>query len=255
MPRIVVSFAKLEKVRKYKEALQGSRGSGARGLELVDAWSQEPPYGDWAELLEGADGLLLTGGSDVEPWRYGETEHPEAEVEKTPARDEMEWSLLEAARAERLPVLGICRGHQAVNAFLGGTLWQDLAEVNETAKASHDCRDGDRRRPAHGIEVVSAAHPLGELLASAGELTVNSLHHQAVRDPGAGMATLARGPGGIVEATALEDPDWWVWSVQWHPEELVEPADAPVHRELFDRFLEAAEGVARRRRGATAVAR
>lgn len=248
MPRIVVSYAKPDRARRYKDALRESAGPE---IEIVDAWSAEPPAGSWSDLIAGADGLLLTGGGDVAPWRYGEAERPEAGVHVDEARDEMEWSLLDAARARKLPVLGICRGQQVINAFLGGTLWQDLGESEPVARAGHPDSGEERAALVHGLDVVGRKHPLGELLADR-ELRVNSLHHQAVRDPAPGLAVIAEGPSGVVEALAGDDPDWWVWSVQWHPEELVCAADDPAHRSLFAAFVAAARESERRRAGAGA---
>lgn len=237
--RIVVSYSKPHKVRKYKSSLKGVNGFD---LEFVDAYSRaEPPPTGWSELIASADGLLLTGGSDVEPARYGEEVDPAAAVETNPARDEMEWELLEAARAARRPVLAICRGHQLVNAFLGGKLWQDLGQLDATVKARHDPPGAARRDLAHGLDVGTGSDPLSELFRRSGPVEVNSLHHQAVRELGEGLAAVAGSPDGVIEAMASRDPSWWLWSVQWHPEELTEPGDHPVHGELFRRFLAACE--------------
>jgi len=248
--RVLVSFARQDKARKYKDSITGV---GGESTAVVDACSaSSPPAGGWRALVDGADGLLLTGGLDVEPWRYGEAPHATAGVETLPERDAMEWELLAAARAQRVPVLAICRGHQVVNAFLGGTLWQDLGEASATAKRAHDLRDGDRRRLAHPIAVAPGSGRLRELLAATGPFAVNSLHHQAVKSPGRGMEVAAVGPGDVIEATGLADPDWWVWSVQWHPEELLEPGDHPFNRTLFEQFLAAARA---RREGGVEAAR
>jgi putative glutamine amidotransferase len=245
--RVVVSFSKPEKGKKYKGTL---KGIGGGDLELVDADSSAAaPTGGWQALVQEADALLLTGGPDVEPARYGEGVDPNAEVESIPARDAMEWELLDAARAARRPVLGICRGHQVVNVFLGGRLWQDLGALGEAVSRGHDPDESDRRLLAHSLDVESAVSPLGELLRSCGPVAVNSLHHQAVRVPGSGMQVVAKSPDEVVEATAGVDPAWWVWTVQWHPEELVAAGDQPVHRSIFERFLEQAEATAARRAG------
>lgn len=237
--RIVVSYSKPHKALKYKDSLKGVNGFG---LEIVDAHSgAAAPPGGWTTLLEDSQGLLLTGGSDVEPKRYGEATDPDAGVHTTPGRDAMEWELLAAARAARRPVLAICRGHQLVNAFLGGTLWQDLGAAGVEVKRRHDPDESDRRRLAHGIEVGAGSNPCSEFFRAFGPIEVNSLHHQAVRTLADGLDVVATSTDGVIEAMSWRDPSWWLWSVQWHPEELTEPDDHPVHRELFHRFLAATE--------------
>lgn len=248
MTRILVSFAKLEKAERYKSSI---RGGGGSSVVVGEAWSAAaPPATGWGALVADADGLLLTGGVDVDPARYGEPIDPAAGVEVDSRRDAMEWSLLEAARARRIPVLAICRGHQVVNAFLGGTLWQDLGALGAESRAIHRRDSADRRRLAHAVEAVPGDHPLQQLFSEHSPFLVNSFHHQAVKSPGRAMVVSARGPGGVIEATGLADPDWWLWSVQWHPEELVEAGDHPFNRTLFERFLGAAAARSRRREGA-----
>lgn len=243
---VLLSFARQDKAKKYKESL---KRVGGPGVEVLEAWSAEaPPAGGWAALVGRADGLVLSGGVDVEPARYGETLDPSAGVEVLEVRDAMEWELLATARDLRIPVLGICRGHQVVNAFLGGTLWQDLGTLGAGVRAAHR-HDPDRRRElAHPVEAVPGEHPLQQLFSGASPFSVNSFHHQAVKAPGRGMVVAATGPGAVIEATALADPSWWVWSVQWHPEELVEAGDHPFNRTLFERFLDAAAAARSRQR-------
>ena len=243
--RIVVSYSKTEKARKYKDTL---KGVGGGGFEIVDADSNAPAStADWQALQLHADALLLTGGPDVEPARYREPLDADAGVESIPERDAMEWELLRVARDERQPVLAVCRGHQLANVFLGGKLHQDLGVLGTDVKRRHDPDETNRRLLAHSLDVEPAATPLGELLRASAPISVNSLHHQAVRIPGAGMEIVARSPDGIVEATEFADPSWWLWSVQWHPEELVLAGDHPLHGKLFERFLAAAAGCAERR--------
>lgn len=239
--KIVVSFARPHKAETYKRALKRVDGFD---VEILDAYSAAaPPPAGWRELISTADGLLLTGGADVEPSRYGEAEDPSAGVYTTPERDAMEWELLEAARATRRPVLAICRGHQVVNAFLGGTLWQDLGQLGAEFKQAHDPDESDRRRLAHRLDVRVDPLPFNAFLRNFAPLEVNSVHHQGVRELGAGLAVAATSPDGLIEAMAFCDPSWWLWAVQWHPEELTEPGDHPAHGALFRGFLEACEEV------------
>lgn len=245
--RILLSFAKLDKAEKYKSSI---RGVGGPGVEVGEAWSAVAlPAVGWRALVENFDGLLLSGGVDVEPARYGEALDLAAGVDINFERDAMEWELLAAARERRIPVLGICRGHQVVNAFLGGTLFQDLGALGAGVREAHRHDPERRRELAHDVEAVPGEHPLQRLLAAHTPFAVNSFHHQAVKAIGRGMIVAATGPQGVVEATALADPSWWVWSVQWHPEELVEAGDHPFNRTLFEHFLEAAAARSRPREG------
>jgi putative glutamine amidotransferase len=189
------------------------------------------------ELVPGAAGLVLCGGIDVDPARYGEAVLPDGDVEIDPLRDAMEWDLLAAARAARLPVWGVCRGIQVLNVFLGGSLWQDLpsqcpAGVEHSVVDPLDCL-------VHDVRVLEAATSLGGILSRERPL-VNSRHHQAVKRLAPGLVPVAESPDGLVEAAALAGPEgerWWVRGVQWHPENLVAMAQ---HRALWDDFVRAA---------------
>lgn len=186
------------------------------------------------------DGLLLSGGADVDPSRYGEAPL-NASVHPDPERDGLDFELL--SRADRLgaPVFGICRGLQVVNVALGGTLWQDLpAQRPRGVEHSYSTRSGhDPARPAHELRVLgdgTGPLPLAAALAAADGLVVNSRHHQAVKDLAPGLVALAASPDGLVEAFARE-AEPFLAAVQWHPENLTRRAD---QRALFESFLAAA---------------
>jgi putative glutamine amidotransferase len=251
MVRVVVSYSKPEKAVKYKQALATI---GAGDVEIVDAFSGAATDSDRSAPLCDADALLLTGGPDVEPERYGERVEPTAGVDSLPERDAMEWALLGAARERRLPVLAICRGHQVVHVCLGGRLWQDLGTLGAEVRRRHDPDPRNRSLLAHALAPTPDGTPLAELLRGAGTLAVNSLHHQAVRSPGNGLRVVARSEDGVVEASEGSDPAWWLWTVQWHPEELLGPGHHPVHRALFASFLAAARGARQGRVAAGKVA-
>lgn len=237
MPRILVAYLREDRVGPYVDAL------AAAGLDRSEVVRVTPAHADSAHLdqLAGdADGLLLTGGADVDTRLYGEEPNPEAHLDApVRERDQMERELLDRARRQGIPVFAICRGHQMLNVFLGGSLFQDLALQAE--RAGHDCFVEDGYAPdhrAHEVAATDAGHPFAARLRELGDpIPVNSRHHQAVRRPGSGMVVTALAPDGVIEATALEHPGWWVRSVQWHPENLT--AD-PAHRALFADFLAAA---------------
>jgi putative glutamine amidotransferase len=195
------------------------------------------------ELVPGATGLVLCGGIDVDPARYGEEILADGNVEIDPARDAMEWDLLEAARATRLPVWGVCRGIQTLNVFLGGSLWQDLPSQRPSGVEHSVPEPVDAL--VHGVRVLDTGTSLGGIL---GRETpqVNSRHHQAAKRLAPGFTPVAESPDGLVEAAVLtgdEGASWWVRGVQWHPENLVALAQ---HRALWEDFVHAATGVPER---------
>jgi putative glutamine amidotransferase len=170
--------------------------------------------GGGAGVMPRIDGLVLSGGPDIAPWRYGH--EPGADLgEVIPELDEHELELAHAALARRLPILGICRGQQLINVALGGTLQQHVA---------HPQWDGDPSRPVHQIEVFAGTH-LHRVLGVE-RAQVNSGHHQAVEVVAPPLRAAARSTDGVIEA--LEAEDLLIMAVQWHPDEM--PDDAISHR-------------------------
>ena len=184
------------------------------------------------------DGLLLAGGADVAPSRYGEDVlHRDVEVREE--RDALDLALLERALSCRVPVLGICRGLQVLNVAFGGTLWQDLPSQRDRGiRHAYDREDGFAPDLlAHTVRSVPGtdAGPLRETLAGEAPLGVNSRHHQAVKALAPGLVAVAESPDGLVEALiGPEGP--YLAAVQWHPEDLVHD---PLHLALFRGFLAA----------------
>ena len=183
------------------------------------------------------DGVLFTGGKDVDPMHYGETVL-NTKVAPEPERDAFELPLARAAVEENRPLLAICRGMQVLNVALGGSLWQDIPE--QLADALHHYQKAPRDETAHVIEVTRETL-VGDLLANPnGALTApaqaNSFHHQAVRDVAGGLVPVAHAPDGLIEAIELPDRDFVV-GVQWHPEHLTSHTS---HRRLFEGLVEAA---------------
>lgn len=163
-------------------------------------------------LMERFDGVLLTGGHDVSPLLYGEPVSDRC-GEICDERDDMERILLDLALETDKTVLGICRGIQFLNVYLGGSLYQDLPSerpesVNHQMTAPYD-------RTIHGVRVERAS-PLYELLGKE-ELGVNSYHHQAVKCLAPGLVPMAYSEDGLVEAVYLPEKKF-IWAVQWHPE-------------------------------------
>jgi putative glutamine amidotransferase len=197
-------------------------------------------------LLGGIDGLLLSGGSDLDPSYYGEKAVSELGV-TVPERDAFEMSLLEHALRRGLPILGICRGMQILNVALGGTLFQDLpSQVDHLVLLGHR-QETPKWEPTHEVEVNDGSK-VAEILGT-DELKVNSYHHQAVKNLAAGLVAVAHAPDGVVEAVEWGDlSQRWLVGVQWHAEAMRDAG--PEHRNLFEAHVAAAKHHALRRAAA-----
>lgn len=204
----------------------------AGGLPLVLAPGRPE---DASELLDRLGGLLLSGGSDVDPRLYGEHPHP-ALSRVFPNRDAFETALCREAVARDMPVLAICRGHQVLNVAMGGTLVQDIP--SELTEAMEHDPEIDRWETAHEVRILRGTRLFAVLRRET--VSVNSFHHQAVKRLGRGLREVAWAPDGIIEGVELELPDTetFVVGVQWHPEDLV-GHDAAARR-LFAAFVDAA---------------
>ena len=229
---ILVSTGSDEYAVPYVEALK-TAGLPAEAIHVI---TPDHPAAA-AELAPRAAGLVLCGGLDVDPQRYGEAVLPDAEVELFPERDAIEWSLLAAAREAHVPVWAVCRGLQVVNVFLGGSLWQDLPSQHPSA-VHHSVTE-----PKDAL--VHTVRPLGPPAAGTGlgavlsreTAFVNSRHHQAIKRLGAGLVAVAESEDGLLEAVELPaGGDWWLRAVQWHPENLVALAQ---QRALWEGFARA----------------
>lgn len=193
------------------------RVSEAGGLPVLLARTAS-----WHSLIERLDGIVLTGGEDVEPRRYGglPTRHSAVlDVE----RDQFEMDLIGAARSIGLPILAICRGTQVLNVAMGGTLVQHLSP-DEGERHSFFGYPGDYR--SHAVRFTEGSR-LAELYGPTAK--VNSFHHQAVEQVGAGLTSAASADDGVIEG--IESEDGLAIGVQWHPEMLT---DDPLFTWLMD---------------------
>jgi putative glutamine amidotransferase len=179
-------------------------------------------------VLDGLDGLVLSGGIDLNPKLYGEERHPQGD-EPLDARDAMELALLHAALEKDMPVLAICRGMQLMNVALGGSLQQHIEAIDV-----HRRYGLAKPLPVHTVN-VEAGTRLAEILGS-GEVHVNSRHHQAVSRVGDGLTVSARAADGLVEGIELPGKRFAV-GVQWHPED--QAATDPRQANLFGAFARA----------------
>ncbi|NDC36758.1 MAG: gamma-glutamyl-gamma-aminobutyrate hydrolase family protein [Proteobacteria bacterium] len=207
----------------------------AGGAPVVIPLSPEPST--WMESVVAAlDGVLLTGGEDIEPARYAAVPHPELGT-VSPLRDEVEAPLFNAARTKGIPILGICRGLQFINVMCGGTLYQDLPSELPAALAH---ADGSTKWLETPHSVMVEAGSLLEKAAGKSSFGINSLHHQAVRELGKGLRVTGRcARDGTVEAIEGSGPGWLL-AVQWHPEVLWDTEAGAPHRAVFEAFVQAA---------------
>lgn len=165
-----------------------------------------------SRLLDEVQGILLTGGHDVDPRIYGEEPVPECGP-KCLERDSMEKELLDQALKKDMPVLGICRGIQFLNAYLGGTLYQDLPSQFDSSVEHHMSPPYDV--PVHSVS-INEDSGLYKVLKT-DKLEVNSYHHQAIKDKAESLKVMAVSEDGLIEAVEMPDRRF-VWAVQWHPE-------------------------------------
>jgi len=183
-------------------------------------------------LLDRIDGLLLTGGGDVDPSLYG-SERTEEMYGIDPGRDRFEMALAREAFRRKLPVLAVCRGIQILNVALGGSLIEDIpSEIG----SDYHAKIGDEVFVAHQRVQIDETCGLAALVGAT-DLAVNSIHHQALRRVADGIHPVAWAEDGVIEAIESDDPDWQLIGVQWHPEYLGEVDDGPSQR-LFAAFIE-----------------
>jgi putative glutamine amidotransferase len=189
-------------------------------------------------VLEEIDGLLLTGGGDIDPVLYGDERHATVD-DAEPGRDEFEIDLARRAMSGDLPLLAICRGVQVMNVAAGGTLIQDIPSQVDAA-LSHSIVE-PRSAEAHAVEITPGStleRALGPRVASSHTCRVNSRHHQSIGRIGAGLVPSAAAPDGIIEAVErIGDDAAFCVGVQWHPENFWRTGE---FTPLFDAFVSAA---------------
>jgi putative glutamine amidotransferase len=222
----IIGVTRCGRLDDYVTAVEKSGGT-ARVLEV-----SESPRALVAEL----DGVLLTGGGDVDPAFYGEPRHPEV-YDAEPGRDEFEIDLARRAMDADLPMLAICRGTQVLNVAAGGTLVQDIPSTL-TTELSHSI-DVPKDCVAHDIRIAAGSRlheALGSAVDAACACRVNSRHHQSVARLGNSLLATATAPDGVIEA--IESPEArFCLGVQWHPENFWRTGE---FRPLFDAFVGAA---------------
>jgi putative glutamine amidotransferase len=215
-------------LRRHGEPPHSEMALGMTYLRAIEAVGGMPvvlpPLGDAEAFLDRLDGVCLSGGPDLDPGAYGAPER-HAELGPTePGLDAFELALARAADVRGLPVLGICRGAQALNVARGGTLHQHLPGHRQADPAT---------ATTHTVRVEPGTR-LASLVGSA-DLPVNSFHHQAADRLGSGLRAVAHAADGTIEAIEGDGPRFFL-GVQWHAEGLV---DEPRHRALFEALVAA----------------
>jgi putative glutamine amidotransferase len=207
----------------------------AQAVELAGGLPVMLPFAVPAELppqyAEVLDGVLFSGGSDLDPAGYGQAWHPQA-VHIDPRREAFERSLLDHAERRRLPILGICLGCQLLNVHRGGSLHQFLPDVPRENPIEHRrTNDWSRRHAVKLDEGSRLARWLGKR-----ELSTNTSHKQGVDRLGRGLTATGRAPDGVVEVIEDQSLPFYI-GVQWHPERQ---HDEPDHLGLFEELVKAA---------------
>lgn len=196
----------------------------------LDVFTELDPYDPTP--LDGACGLLIPGGGDIDPELYGAPRHPRTH-NVSHRRDRFELTLLAEALERDMPILAICHGMQLLNVHFGGRLVQHLAD--DPKRLDHD-RDRPRAEPVHNLHVKEGS--LFEEMMGAVQVPINSHHHQGLDGAAGPLEEVAWAEDRVLEAVVSREHSWVV-GVQWHPEAM---ADTDPHqRKLFDRFVEASE--------------
>ena len=186
-------------------------------------------------IVSGLDGLLMSGGGDINPLYIGEEPVPQLQDVDT-FRDEFDLILLRLATNRQLPVMGICRGHQLINVVFGGSVYQDIHSQHEATLFKHS-QTMPREQASHSIRITDTSSCLFDILKKEPDIFVNSFHHQAVKDIAPEFKETAVAPDGINEA--MEHPEKEIFSVQWHPEAMAANNDE-LMLELFRHHVETA---------------
>jgi len=187
---------------------------------------------DFEQVTDMLDGLLLTGGGDIDPILFNEEPHQKL-GEVSPTRDAFEIGIAKAVLAADKPILGICKGLQIINVALGGTLIQDIYSQCETPPLLHS-QKAPRKHPTHFVQVEKDS--ILSSISESAQISVNSFHHQAVKDVPSPLKITGTASDGIIEAVESTDHQF-VLGVQWHPEALAEGSDA-ISLRIFQTFID-----------------
>jgi putative glutamine amidotransferase len=238
MPKPLIGLTTTRLLKKTSRPAFGTNELYAKAISMSGGLPILIPLSlsnaDLDALLVRLDGILLTGGYDIDPHQYGNQPHPKVEgIDKD--RDRIEIYLVRAIIQSPKPFLGICRGLQVINVAMGGSLYEHLPD-QFTGSIIHDNHHQVRDYLAHSVSVKP-----GSLLSqfiSSNPVQVNSLHHQGVRRIAPELLQIAHSPDGLIEAVEMPGHPFGL-AVQWHPEELLEYEEM---RKLFQTFIHRCEG-------------
>lgn len=240
VPQIHGTFRELQLNEAYAAAVLA-----AGGLPVVLTSAADP-----AACLDRIDGLLLTGGGDVDPACYGGCALDDRNYGVDEERDRFELAIFHLALDRGLPVFAICRGLQVMNVALGGTLIHHIeADPGDRPGGVHRQQEAGMPADADWHDITLTDHPAARILGDSPEIAVNSFHHQGIRDLAPGLLPVGIAPDGLVEAVTVDRPGFTL-GVQWHPE-LMFRRD-PSHLRGFRAHVAAAESFATRNTAAVA---
>lgn len=188
------------------------------------------------DVLDSLDGIIFSGGGDIDAKRLGEEKHPEADGFDE-ERDEFELGAIPKVVERDMPLLGICRGIQTINVALGGSIYQDIPDQIPGAIQHRQHKDGKMRDDRWHDVTIKDGDNLLRQIHGLPTMTVNSFHHQSIREIAPGMEVIATAEDGEVEAAWLPDMTFGL-AVQWHPEMLA--AEYPDQAAIFTAFVDAA---------------
>jgi putative glutamine amidotransferase len=219
------------RIENYSPSAYAKAVALAGGLPMLIP--NEYPVEELTALFDRIDGLLLSGGGDVDLSLYGGIPHPSVGgISKD--RDQLECTLVKAALKNHKPVFGICRGLQLINVALGGTLYSDIPDQYPTQTQHSTPDEKGRDFVAHEVEVDQNT-TLGRIMG-AGRFKVNSFHHQAIQKIAPDLVVTAHATDGLIEGVELPGEEFQLLAVQWHPENLI---DHEPQLKLFTAFVAA----------------
>jgi putative glutamine amidotransferase len=222
-PRIGIAADRPKRLPKYQASVELAGGE----VTALYPDSIQP------DALDHLDGLLLTGGGDVDASEFHDINHPTVHHVNRP-RDQMELRLTREAFTRGIPVFGICRGMQVMNIAQGGNLIQDIPDETKTLLVHADSDSSSRQNLVHEVSVQEGT--LLHRILGMDRVGVNSFHHQAVKDLGKGLIATAWADDGVIEGIELPDSRYFL-GVQWHPEEFVD--HGAIFHSLFESFVNA----------------